>query len=90
MVEGGGEAEVGGELVVEVTLMASCWPEVQCWGKVHVKKCSPAVERVILAGLLVMWVMVVVVLHESNAVLVSFATSWVLFRKLNSAFYKKP
>ena len=66
--EGVGAAELGGEVAVEVTLMASCWPKVQCRGKVQVKKCSPAVERVILAGLMVMLERVVVVVEDCAAV----------------------
>ena len=85
--EGAGAAVVGGgdgAVVVPVTLMASCWPSVQWLGKVQVKKCSPAVVRVILAGLVVVRLMVVVVSHALYAAFVTSATLWDPLTKLNT------
>lgn len=66
VVDGGLAAEEGGVAVLlpPVTLMASFWPPSQWPVNVHVKKCSPAVSRVILTGGLVYNEMVELVLHE--------------------------
>lgn len=71
---------------VPVTLMASFWPKEQCRGTVHVKKCSPGLVIVILAGLPVMGVEeVAVVLQESYAVFDdNSATLCAPFAKLNT------
>ncbi|KAI6681638.1 hypothetical protein NL676_035519 [Syzygium grande] len=76
---GGGVAERFGRGVPEgpevVTLMATFWPDKQWPGMVHMKKCWPAVVRVILAGGTVEIERGLALLHESKAVFVTLATS---------------
>lgn len=57
--------DAGGRAAVPVTLMANFWPAEQWPVKVQIYKCSPAVVRVILAGLAVIRVLVAEVLQES-------------------------
>lgn len=82
----GGVAALGGGMAEEddggvpeglgaVTLMATFWPNEQWPGTVQMKKCWPAVARVILAGGTVEIERVLVPSHELKAVSVTSATS---------------
>lgn len=78
--DGGGVAEG----LAEVTLMATFWPEEQRPGTVQMKKCWPAVVRVILAGGTVEMERVLAPLHESKAAFVTSATSCAPLLKLKT------
>lgn len=84
---GAAEEDGGGvpEALEAVTLMATFWPAEQWPGTVHMKKCWPAVVRVILDGGTVEMERVLAPLHELKAVCVTSATSCAPSLKLKTA-----